>query len=160
VGKYKSQATEFSCGASALRNVLIHFKIADVTEKTVRKACETTKENGTTEAGLLQGAEYYGLKTREWESISPSVFAVKISKALRDGKVVILNSDALQHWIVALEYSNRKIRIIDSMFKESKKSIDQWVTLKQLTEMCHCYDRERGKKYFYGIECWVEDESA
>jgi len=153
--RYKSQETEYSCGSSAVRNILIHFKIADVTEATVRKACGTTKNNGTTEAGLLEGLEYYGLQTREWESISSQVFKSKVTKALKSGRAIILNSDALHHWIVALEYKNKKVRIIDSLFKDSHKSIDQWVTLKQLSEMCDCYDRERQKKYFYGIEAWV-----
>lgn len=153
--KYKEQETEWSCGASALRNILKHYKIVDVTERTVREACGTNKKNGTTEAGLIQGAEKYGLQTKEWESRSSEVFKRKVTKALKEGKALILNSDALHHWIVALEYHNRRIRIIDSMFRVNRKSIDQWVTLKQLAEMCDCYDRERERKYFYGIEAWM-----
>lgn len=158
MGKYKPQEKDYSCGASALRNAILHFKIADVTEKTVRNICNTTRKNGTNENGLLEGAWYYGFETNEWEVKSPQVFKRKVTKALRAGRVIILNSDGLQHWILAIEYQNRKVRVIDSMYREAKKSIDQWLTLKQLAEMCNCFDRERNSKYFYGIECWLEEK--
>lgn len=158
MGKYKPQERDWSCGASALRNVIIHFKIANVQEKTVRKACSTTRKDGTSENGLLEGAWYYGLETNEWEVKSPQVFKNKVTKALKAGRAIILNSDGLQHWVVAVDYQKRKVRVIDSMYRESRRSIDQWLTLKQLTEMCHCFDRGRNNKYFYGIECWLEEK--
>lgn len=160
MSKYKPQEKEWSCGSSAVRNCLIHFKLANVTEKTVRNVCKTTKTNGTTDVGVVEGLEYYGLTVKVWESISPQVFQRRVTKALKDGRVLILNSDATLHWIVALEYSNRKVRVVDSSFKaiDGRKSVDQWITMRQLIEMCFCYERERAKKYFYCIEAWLDSE--
>lgn len=156
--KYRAQEKDYSCGANSLRNVLIHFKLASVTEETVRKACKTSEEHGTTEAGLLEGAEHFGLESKEWETVSKDIFKRKVIKALKEGRTLIVNTDALWHWVTVLEYKNKRVKIIDSMYKTVNKSIEQWITLRSLSDMCLCYDRGKDRKTYYGIELWMEDE--
>lgn len=147
---YKPQEREYSCGPAALRNCLIHFG-KDITEKTVRMACET-KKDGTDEDELIAGCEHFGFETKEIVSVSPNVFKRRLLKGLKNGKVFIVSSADHNHWIPVLEYKNRKLKVVDSDYQKEKKSIVQYITTKQMVDMTFCYDKFTNKKQFYALE--------
>ena len=147
---YKPQERDYSCGPAALRNCLIHFGYS-ITEKTIRKVCEANKE-GTDEEGMYNGCFHFGFDPIELYSISPEVFKRKIIKGLKQGKVYIVSVEDGNHWISALEYKGRKIKIVDSDYRRFGKSIVQYLTSNQLINTSFCYDKFNKKKTFYAIE--------
>lgn len=146
MAKYFPQETNYSCGASALRNCLSHFGIV-LTERYLRSKCNTNKE-GTEPEDLYSACENY-FNVREIFSISPNVFQRRISKGLKQGKVFIVSTDSHWHWISVLEYYKRKVLIIDSDYD---KGLKHWITMKQLIELSFGYEKNEDKKSFYALE--------
>lgn len=153
---YKPQEKSYTCGPAAIRNCLIHFGV-ELTEETIRKVCDTRKD-GTDETSIIEACEYYGFETKEIESKSTDVFRRKISKGLKAGKVYIASTDSHCHWISVLEYKNRKLKIIDSDFREEGKSILQYITFKEFVEMAFGYDKFDKTKTCYAIELKFTNE--
>jgi len=155
--KYHKQETNFSCGASAIRNVFKAFGVS-LTEKYLRKLLGTDSK-GTDEFSLLMIGEDYGFKTKEVKSKSIEVFKRKVIKDLKDGYKLILAVDNYSHWIAVMEYKDRRIEIIDSRYHDDLgKKIKQYVTVKQLADRSHNYDIETNVKEFYYIGLLLKDE--
>lgn len=149
---YKSPETKFSCGASALRNCIIHVTKSDISEKTVRKYCSTNKD-GTNELGLLEGCQHFGFIPREHKTISFEIFKRKIYKGLKQGRVFIVSTEHHGHWIPVLEKKGKRIKIVDGDYRKYEdKSIVQFITMKELKDTTFGYDKFEKKKYYYFIE--------
>ncbi len=149
---FKAQEKDYSCGATALRNCLIHFTGQDVSEKTIRKYCNT-KQDGTDEDDLSDGAELFGFDVRQIKTKSINIFKRKIIKGLKNGKVFIISTEAHNHWIAVVEYSKRKVKIVDSDYqKYTDKSIVQYITMKELADTTFGYDKFDKEKYYYFLE--------
>ena len=147
--KYFEQETPYSCGASALRNVLKQFSIVK-TEKHLRKVCNVDT-TGTSPANLIKAIEKFRLQYREIQTKSVSKFKQVIRDGLNKGNKFILLVDNTQHYISVISKTGRKVKIIDSDFIEKGK-ISPELTMTQLVNMSYNYDKLTDKKYFYLIE--------
>lgn len=153
---YQPQETPYTCGPASLKNCMLHYKV-DVTESEVRKLCGTKKNEGTNEYQLEQAAISLGFKVRFIESKSPNVFKRKLSKGFSEGKVYIVSTEDHNHWISAVEYYNRKIKIVDSDYKKYvHKSILQYITFKQLLETSYCYNKFQKIKTCFALELEID----
>lgn len=151
MAKYHTQETDYSCGASAFRNILKFFG-KNISEKRVRQVLGTTKE-GTLAKEIIDGAKYYGYEYGIIETKSEKVFQNKIKKILNDGYCCILEVDKCTHWIAVLRYENKKFVIVDTEFKSlGGKSATQKLTLRQLTHMGYNYDKIKDKRFFLFIK--------
>lgn len=148
--KYKLQEKGFSCGPAAIRNCLLKLG-KNVTESYIRQLAHTTS-NGTTEEDLFVAIESLGFTYKEYQTKSPQVFSKRLLKALKNGNPCIIATDSYFHWVAAIQYSKRKVKIIDSVFKESQKSYIQNLSTHVLKKMCLCFDRISLKSSYYLIE--------
>ena len=156
--KYHKQINDYTCGSTALVNVMKDFGI-ELTEKYIRRLLGTNKE-GTDGFSILMVAEDYNFETKEVKSKSIDVFKRKLIKDLKLGYKIILITDNNQHWISVLGYYNRKTKIVDSRYAdELKKPIVQYVTAKQLADRSHNYDLETNVKEFYYIALKLAEDN-
>lgn len=155
--KYHKQTNDYTCGSTALKNIFLEFGI-NITEKYLRKQLGTDR-NGTDEWSLQCVAEDYGFETKEVKSKSFQIFRKKIVKDLKNGCKIILLTDNFTHWISVIEYKQRKIKIVDSRYKdELNKSIVQWLTVKQLADRSHNFDLQTNKKEYYYIALILKED--
>ncbi len=148
--KYKLQEKKFSCGSAAIRNCLLKLG-KDISESYIRQLSNTTS-NGTDENNLFIAIEALGFEYKSYQTKSGQVFSKHLLKALKSGNTCIIATDSYFHWIAAVEYHKRKIKIIDSVFKESDKSHKQNLLMSILKNMCLCFDRSTLKSSYYIIE--------
>jgi ABC-type bacteriocin/lantibiotic exporter with double-glycine peptidase domain len=149
---YKLPETEFSCGATALRNCIIHTVGQDISEKTVRKYCSTNK-GGTDEIGLIEGCQHFGFIPVEYEGKSFNVFKRKIYKGLREGKVFIVSTEHHGHWVAILDKKGKRVKVIDGDYRKYEdRSIVQYITMKELSNTAFGYDKFEKKSYYYFLE--------
>jgi ABC-type bacteriocin/lantibiotic exporter with double-glycine peptidase domain len=152
--RYFPQETVNACGVSALRNVLKQFGIIE-TENKLRKLCKAndTGVNGKDIVNAiiklnLNAAIHYTRSIRKFR---------QIFKGLKTGKKYIILVDSIQHWICAIGYYNKYIKIVDTDFMIEKRRLAPELTERQIIEMAHCYDKFKDKRYFYFIEIWQQE---
>ncbi len=151
MAKYHTQETDYSCGASAFRNILKFFG-KDVSEKRIREILGTTKE-GTEAKEIINGAKYYGYEYGIVETKSEKVFQNKIKNILNKGYCCILEVDKSIHWVAVLKYECKKFTVVDTEFKSlGGKSATQKLTLQQLTHMGYNYDKIKNRHFFLFIK--------
>ncbi|MGK5085840.1 C39 family peptidase [Bdellovibrionota bacterium FG-1] len=85
------QATDYSCGAAALASILYYWKVFDGNESSLYALLETTPNDGTEPAKLVEGARSFGLDARMQENLSIADLQSFLSK----GFTVIVD---LQAW--------------------------------------------------------------
>lgn len=147
--KWKPQKTSFTCGPASFLNCLLSFNI-ESTEEKLREIMKTTKY-GTSERGFRKAAKFYGLKFRNHYTRSPLVFKRKILKALKAKSQCILITESGQHWVSVVEYSNRKIKVIDS----GEKKMESFLTSNQLIKLAFIYEKLSKKSYYYFFEIYL-----
>lgn len=153
------QATDYTCGPSALQAVLGYWGI-EVREDEVAKACHATPADGTNRHSLIRVANAYGLRTI---AKSPMTTA-DLKAALRQGYPVILavqawsetpNKDYRQEWedghyVVAIGYDRDRLYVEDPSILGSRG----WLTFQELDRRWH--DSDFGPQDHYrrlGIVC-------
>jgi ABC-type bacteriocin/lantibiotic exporter with double-glycine peptidase domain len=146
MAKVYIQERDYSCGASAVRNILSSLNIS-VTEKTLREKCNTTTD-GTELEGIMNCLWRYGITSKKIYTINKYRFQNEIRKTSQ----AIILTDSAWHWIALLGKENKRYIIVDSDFRLIKRSIRQSVTLKTLTEMADNYDKFKQKKFFAFIK--------
>lgn len=147
---YKIQEKKFSCGPAALRNCLLKLG-RNVSESYIRQLSHTTAD-GTDEESLFLAIKALGYEYKEYATKSAQVFSKYLLKALKSGNPCIVASDSYFHWIAAVEYKKRKVKVIDSVFKENDRSHKQNLSMGVLKKMCLCFDRSTLKSAYYIIE--------
>ena len=145
--KYHPQETNFTCGASAIRNALKALGHKPVSERRIRKLANTTKD-GTDEHGILKAFEYLGFDCSALNTRSKDYFKRVLLKTLKSGGVCIVLIDSINHWIPVIEYFRRKIVFIDSDFK----TIKQRFNVRYFIPMCRNYDKYTKQEYYYLIK--------
>lgn len=150
--KYKSQETNYSCGASSLRNILIHYGIK-LTEKYLRRLCNTSRD-GTYEEDLVQAAEHFSFDTKTTTTVSEERFKKEISKGLRSGSVFLVLTEFESHWIAVVEMKNKRVKIIDSALDNP---VLLW-TLGQLATVSLNYEKDKNRKYYHFIKLTLRSE--
>lgn len=154
--KYYDVEKKYSCGACAIRNCLVEHGI-DVSELYLRKLSDTSID-GADEKMLLQAANHF-VETKVYQGSSIDVFKRRISKCLKRNSTILLCVNDELHWISVVRYKNRKVRIIDPVYKEYRKKIVQELTMKQLSAMANIFSRKTNKTGYYFIELIKPTES-
>jgi hypothetical protein len=151
------QSKTFSCGASVLRAIAVHFNVGPNNEKFYMDKCNTTYKKGTPPKDIIRVAKELGLTVR-----SKSNMSIKdLHEYLNDGIPVICSiqawgnqkkypDDGSGHYVVAIGYTNDKIYFMDPSIKGHRgflpndEFINRW------------HDKEAdGKKLIcYGIAIW------
>lgn len=138
------QETPYSCGSSAIRNVIESFGGVVPSEKYVRRICGT-KIQGTDERGLIKGLNKLGYDVREYYTLNETAFKNQLIKILTQGKkaITVIENDA--HWIAVTGYSNKRITFIDSDFKKA----EQHFTLKEFLLISKNIDKIKLQSFYY-----------
>lgn len=145
--KFHSQETNFTCGPSAIRNVLKVLGHKPISEKRIRNLANTTKE-GTDERGILKAFKYLEYECSTLQTKNKDYFKRVLLKTLKNNGVCIVIIDAINHWIPVIEYSYRKIVFIDSDFRKIKQRLN----VKYFLSMCRNYDKYSKQEYYYLIK--------
>lgn len=140
------QETPFSCGASAVRNVIKSLDGIVPSEKYVRRVCQTTMQ-GTTEKGLIRGLIKLGYHTEEFYTENETTFKNRLKKKLTLGFKAIAIIQGSSHWIAVTEYSNKRITFIDSDFKKA----EQRYTLNEFALISKNIDKINKRVAYYCI---------
>lgn len=150
--KYKAPETNFTCLVSGFRNCLIKLEFK-ASERYLRKLMKVDKTHGAGLAyprNLIRGIKYYDLDFKINYSTSPNIFKRKLLKALKNNKVCLILIEDCNHWISALEYKNKRIKIVDGDFKKyAHKNIVQEMTPKEIVLMAANFDRLFYQKNFF-----------
>ena len=85
-----AQATNYSCGAAALLGILRYWKAYDEDETALYPLLQTTPQDGTHPARLVEGARHFGLQANLREGLD----FPDLSEALRRRETVILDIQA------------------------------------------------------------------
>jgi predicted double-glycine peptidase len=153
------QATDYTCGASALQAVLMYWGI-EVREDELAKACRTTANDGTNRHSLIRVAKEYGLQVTAAAPMSDAT----LRRHLDQGHPVILSLQAWSgvdkpdyakrwedgHYVVAIGYDQERLYVEDPSILGSKG----WMTFKELDARWHDYDSGPDDRYTrLGIVC-------
>jgi ABC-type bacteriocin/lantibiotic exporter with double-glycine peptidase domain len=112
-GIMKWQSKPWKCGPAAVRNALRAFGVK-VSEDVLSKMCGTT-DQGTDEYGIMDAVRGQGFVATEYRSGSKKNAWHWLHGTLGHGEVVILCTQAWEHWVVAIGTSGKdRIIIIDS----------------------------------------------
>jgi predicted double-glycine peptidase len=140
------QETKFSCGASAIRNVIESLNGIVPSEKYVRRICQTTIQ-GTNEKGIIRGLIKLGYSAEIFETSNEVTFKNRLKKILTQGKKAIVIIQENSHWIAVTGYSNKRIIFADSDFKK----VEQRFTLNEFTMICRNIDKINKKTCYFMI---------
>lgn len=155
--RYFEQEYENSCGATALRNVMMAFGLVR-SEQYYRKLCKTT-DKGTSAKNMVRAAQELGYTTKYINTKSFKRFWSVLVRGLKAGSKFIMLVDAELHWVAVLQYYNQKIKIVDTDFKVAGKGIAPERTMTQIIKMANVYDKINDRKYFCLIEISKEERS-
>jgi len=140
------QEKNYSCGASAVRNVIESLNGIVPSEKYVRRICKTTIQ-GTSDKGLVKGLTKLLYHTEEFYTENENTFKNKLIKILKDGKKAITIIQGSSHWIAVKGYENKKIIFVDSDFKKA----EQLFTVKEFLLISKNIDKINKKQFYYMI---------
>ena len=140
------QEKPYSCGSSAVRNVIESLGGVVPSEKYVRRICQTTIR-GTDEKGIIRGLVKLGYSAEIFETSNETTFKNKLIKILKDGKKAITIIDNEIHWIAVTGYENKKIIFCDSDFKKA----EQYFTVKEFLLISKNIDKLNKKQFYYMI---------
>lgn len=122
------QRKNYTCGAACARSVLNFLVQFNISEQHMVYACGTTRRDGTTPEGMVQGLRYYGVPAKQTTLDQP-----QLVKLLRAGKPVpILWGDWSTggHWVVVIgvDRSKKTLLLADP---EAPKGLrcHKWATL-------------------------------
>lgn len=147
--KYKPQQHKDTCGAATIRNCLIalgHSRIPS--ENTILRIAKIKREDGMDDDTMMRVFNEFGYGVSEIRLQSSERFRKRIIEGLKLGKVYAVVTDALQHWVPAIGYENRKIWIVDKGYKEVPKPL----SVRDFLVLAHNVDRQEFKRYYSALE--------
>lgn len=107
------QSKTWSCGPSAVINGARALGIK-IPELVVRRACKTTKLQGTDEFGLIHGLKELKYTVLEYTSKSKKEAVNWLTGSLMNTQPVILCVDSWSHWVVVIGKIGHRFILIDS----------------------------------------------
>jgi len=152
------QPVNFSCGASALRAIAVHFKVGPNTEKFYIDRCNTTHDNGTHPKEIIRVARELGLTVRSKSKMSIN----NLHEYLDEGIPVICSiqawgdekkytkNDHSGHYVVAIGYTKDKIYFMDPSIKGHRGFLPN----EEFMERWHDEEADGTKLIRYGIAMW------
>jgi len=152
------QPKNFSCGASALRAIAVHFNVGPNNEQFYIDKCNTTYKDGTHPKDIIRVARELGLTVR-----SKSKMSIKdLHEYLDDGIPVVCSiqawgdqkkypdTDHSGHYVVAIGYTNDKIYFMDPSIKGHRGFLPN----DEFIERWHDEEADGTKLNRYGIAIW------
>lgn len=152
---WKIQKTNFTCGNAAFRNCLLTFGM-NVSEERLRELMKTTKD-GTDADNICEAAKKLDLNYKLVSSSSKDVFGRKLLKALKQDRPCILLVEDTSHWVAAVSYKKRKIKIIDSELIFAQNTIEKDFYLKEVLSWSMNFNKFTKETYFLLIEIWPKN---
>lgn len=143
---YYHQQTKFTCGPASIRNCLLALGFI-YSEKTIRNFVKTDKVNGTNERKIVRALKILGFEHKEFQNKSERAFRQRILSNVKKGNKMIILTDHEDHWISIVDYSNKKLEVIDPDQKRNKIQL----TPKELSKWCLNFNKRSKETYYYGI---------
>lgn len=140
------QQTKFTCGPASIRNCLLSLGFI-CSEKRIRNFTGTDRENGTDEKKIFRALKRLGFNFKEFFNKSEQAFRQRVIYNLKKGNKLIILTDHEDHWISIVDYSNRKLQVIDP----ERKKIKTELTPKELSKWCLNFNKHTKNTYYYGI---------
>ena len=158
--KNVKQETEYTCGVSALRSILLYYGIK-VTEKEIEYLARSTYEHGTDTKDLIRVARYYGLRTRCSENMTledlkkwldkkrPTILCVQ-----RPWSDYYIRNMLVGHYIVAIGYDEKYIYFEDPI---QNKGYRGRIPIKEFIKRWKDQDSNQEIKIRWGLATWKEN---
>ncbi|MBK7255086.1 MAG: hypothetical protein IPI04_14555 [Ignavibacteria bacterium] len=143
---YYHQQTKFTCGPASIRNCLLAFGYI-YSEKKIRDYTNTSRDSGTNERKIFRALKKLGFSYKEFFNKSEQAFRQRIIYNLKKGNKIIILTDHEDHWISVVDYSNKKLEVIDT----ERKRIRIELTPKELGKWCLNFNKHSKTTYYYGI---------
>lgn len=143
---YYHQQTKFTCGPASIRNCLLALGFI-YSEKKIRMLSGTDRENGTNEKKIFKALKSLGFKYKAFSNKSSNAFKQKVLYNIKKGNKLIILTDHEDHWISIVDYSNKKLEVIDSEQKRNKL----FLSSKELSNWCLNFNKRSKETYYYGI---------
>ncbi len=150
---YFHQQTKFTCGPASIRNCLLALGFI-FSEKRIRFFTGTDRKNGTSERSIFRALKILGFSYVEIYNKSEKSFRQRIIGNIRKGNKMIILTDHEDHWISVVDYSNRKLEVIDPQQKRNKIEL----TPKELAKWCLNFNKRSKETYYYGIIIFKPEE--
>ncbi|MFZ1462343.1 MAG: cysteine peptidase family C39 domain-containing protein [Ignavibacteria bacterium] len=143
---YYHQQTKFTCGPASIRNCLLAF-VYIYSEKKIRDYTNTSRDSGTNERKIFRALKKLGFSYKEFFNKSEQAFRQRIIYNLKKGNKIIILTDHEDHWISVVDYSNKKLEVIDP----ERTRIRIELTPKELGKWCLNFNKHSKTTYYYGI---------
>jgi predicted double-glycine peptidase len=156
------QPKNFSCGASALRAIAVHFGVGPNNEQFYIDKCKTTPEDGTHPQEIIRVARELGLTTR-----AKSNMTIKNLQAYLDEGIPVICSiqawgdqdkytkdNHSGHYVVAIGYTKDKIYFMDPSIKGHRGFLPN----DEFLERWHDKPADGDELIRFGIAVWSPKE--
>ncbi len=150
---YYHQQTKFTCGPASIRNCLLALGYI-YSEKRIREFVGTDKINGTNERKIFRALKQLGFRYKEFFNKSDKAFRQRILYHIKKGNKIIILTDHEDHWISVVDYSNKKLEVIDPEQKRNKLQL----TPRELSKWCLNFNKRTKETYYYGIIIYKPEE--
>lgn len=152
---YYNQQTRFTCGPASIRNCLLSFGY-NYSEKRIRNFAGTDREFGTNEKNIFRALKVLGFKHKEFFSKGEQIFRKRVLRNIKKGHKLIILTDHEDHWISIVNYSNKKLEIVDT----NRKRVKLKLTPKELSTWCLNFNKRTKESYYYGIIIYKPKEKS
>ncbi|MBS1517519.1 MAG: hypothetical protein JSS91_05475 [Bacteroidetes bacterium] len=143
---YHRQQTKFTCGPASIRNCLLALGYF-YSERLIRSYSGTDRITGTNEKKIFKALTALGFDYQEFSNKTEKAFRQKVIYNLKKGNKLIILTDHEDHWISVVDYSNRKLEVIDP--EREKVRIE--LTPRELGKWCLNFNKQTRETYYYGI---------
>ncbi len=147
------QQTKFTCGPASIRNCLLALGYI-FSERRIRNYAGSDRIHGTSERKIFRALKALGFTYKEFTNRKEEAFLQRIIYNVKKGHKLIILTDHEDHWISIVEYSNKKLRVIDSQQKRIKLEL----TPKELSKWCLNFNMQSRETYYYGIIIYNPDK--
>jgi ABC-type bacteriocin/lantibiotic exporter with double-glycine peptidase domain len=121
------QADDYSCGSSSVWMIAASFGV-DVSHKYVKELCGTTKEEGTTVAGLIYGLRELGIRCGKRTQINCKQLRCEIDDGSE--KVALVHVDG-DHYMVVTGFDDKRVYVADPSARRTKGILLSYETFKK-----------------------------
>lgn len=143
---YYHQQTAFTCGPASIRNCLLSLGFVH-SERKIRNFAGTDRLNGTSEKNIFKALKSLGFQYKGFSNRTKKAFLQRIIYNLKKGNKLIILTDHEDHWISVVNYSNKKLHVVDPEQKRNKMEL----TPKELSRWCLNFNKRTHEAYYYGI---------
>lgn len=143
---YFHQQTKFTCGPASIRNCLLALGYI-YSERKIRDFVGTDKINGTNERKIFRALRQLGFEYKEFFNKSNKAFRQRVVYNIKKGNKLIILTNHEDHWISVVDYSNKKLVVIDPEQKRNKLQL----TPNELSKWCLNFNKRSKETYYYGI---------